>query len=106
MSWVDATGYGAASPDPLAPHAAGILSHMNEDHAEAVVAYARAFGRLPAATSATMTAVDCYGFELTAATPDGPRAARVAFEQPVATTDEVRKAMVALVKDARARLGG
>src|SRR5262245_25011816 len=35
MSWVGAEDYLAAEPDPLAPSAAGILSHMNDDHADA-----------------------------------------------------------------------
>lgn len=104
MSWVTAEDYLAAEPDPLAGASAGILAHMNADHADAVLAYARAFARVADATSATMTAVDRYGFDLSAITPAGPKAARVAFEAPVATSDEVRRAMVALVKAARAML--
>jgi hypothetical protein len=104
MSWVTAADYLAAEPDPLADAAPGILSHMNEDHGEAMIAYARAFARLPDATAATMTAVDRYGFELAVTTPAGPRAARLGFEAPLTTTDEVRKAMVVMVKAARAAL--
>lgn len=103
MSWVTAADYMAAEPDPLAPAAAGILAHMNDDHADAVLAYARMLSELPSATAATMTAVDRYGFELAATTPDGPKAARIAFDEPAVTTDQVRKAMVALVARARAQ---
>lgn len=102
MSWVTADDYRAAEPDPLAPAAAGILTHMNDDHADAVLAYAKALAGIAEATSATLTAVDRYGFELAAITPKGPRATRLAFDEPVATSDEVRRAMVALVKRARA----
>lgn len=105
MSWVAADAYGQAEPDPLHAAAAGILQHMNEDHADAVLAYARALAGVADADAATMTAVDRYGFELRAATPGGPRLVRLAFAAPVATTDEVRRAMVALVKEARAKLG-
>jgi putative heme iron utilization protein len=104
MSWVTAEDYAAAEPDPLAATAAGILSHMNGDHADAVLAYARGLSRLPEATAATMTAVDRYGFELAVTTPAGPRATRLAFDEPVASSDEVRRAMVALVKTARAAI--
>jgi heme iron utilization protein len=104
MSWVTAEEYAAAEPDPLAPSAGGILSHMNKDHEGAVLAYARAFAQMPDATAATMTAVDRYGFDLSVTTPEGPRSARLAFDSPVSTTDEVRKAMVAMVKSARAAL--
>ena len=101
MSWVSADDYGVAEPDPLAPASAGILAHMNDDHAEAMLAYARSLAGIDDATAVTMTAVDRYGFELAVATPGGPRATRLAFDAPVATTDEVRRAMVALVKRAR-----
>lgn len=101
MSWVEADEYRAAQPDPLAPSGPGILKHMNEDHAEAVLAYAKGLAGIALATSATLTAVDRYGFELAAVTPEGPRVARLAFEAAVATTDEVRKAMVAMLHDLR-----
>lgn len=101
MSWVTGDDYRAAEPDPLAASSAGILTHMNDDHADAVLAYAKALAGLAEATSAAMTAVDRYGFELAAVTPAGPRAARLAFDEPVTTSDEVRRAMVSLVKRAR-----
>jgi putative heme iron utilization protein len=102
MSWVGADEYAAAEPDPLAEAAAGIIEHMNDDHASAVLAYATQLAKVPDATGATMTAVDRYGFELAVTTPEGPRAVRLAFDEPVATSDEVRRAMVAMVRRARA----
>src|SRR5215211_7612844 len=41
MSWVDAAAYALAEPDPLATAAAGIIEHMNGDHAEAQVLFCR-----------------------------------------------------------------
>ena len=101
MSWVTPDDYRAAEPDPLRGAAPGILAHMNADHADASLAYARVLAGVPDATSATMTAVDRYGFDLAVITPAGPRAARVAFDAPLTTSDEVRRTMVALVKRAR-----
>jgi len=101
MSWVTADDYRAAEPDPLTDSAAGILTHMNADHTDAVLAYAKVLAGVTDASSATMTAVDRYGFELATLTPAGPRAVRLAFDAPVTTNDEVRRAMVALVKRAR-----
>lgn len=101
MSWVTAEDYAAAEPDPLVSSATAILTHMNEDHADALLAYATGLLRVEEATAATMTAVDRYGFDLAITTPKGPKAARLAFDESLATTDEVRKAMVALVKRAR-----
>ena len=104
MSWVDPGEYARAEADPLFDMAPGVISHMNGDHADAVLAYARGLAGIAEATSATITAVDRYGFEMAIVTPEGKRARRLAFETPVATTDEVRRAMVALVKEARARI--
>ena len=78
---------------------------MNEDHADALLAYARGLAGIPEASLVTMTAVDRYGFDLAATTPQGPKAARLAFEREVATSDDVRKALIAMVKTARAALG-
>jgi putative heme iron utilization protein len=104
MSWVSEAEWHAAEPDPLASSAAGIIAHMNDDHADALVLYCRAFSKATDITAATMTGVDRYGFEMSAKTAEGPRPVRVAFPNPVATPDEVRVAMVAMVKEARARL--
>jgi putative heme iron utilization protein len=101
MSWVTPEDYRVAEPDPLASASAGILAHMNEDHGDAVLAYARVLAGVTEAASATMTAVDRYGFELAVKTPERSRAVRLAFDEPVATSDEVRRAMIELVKRAR-----
>jgi putative heme iron utilization protein len=101
MSWVAAEEYLAAEPDPLAPSAPGILKHMNDDHTDTVLAYAKGLARIVDATSATLTAVDRYGIELAAGTPMGPRATRLAFNAPLATKDEVLAAMVEMGERAR-----
>ncbi len=101
MSWVTAEDYLAAEPDPLVSMAAGILAHMNDDHADAVLAYARGLAGIANATSAKMTSVDRHGFCLSVDTPDGVKAARLSFDAPATTSDEVRKAMIALVGAAR-----
>lgn len=105
MSWIDQADWRAAEADPLAPAAAGIIAHMNADHADAMVLYCKAFSKATDVASATMTGVDRYGFDMSAKTPEGPRPVRVAFAEPVGTPEEVRAALVAMVKDARSRLG-
>ena len=105
MSWISETDWRAAEPDPLGPSAAGIMAHMNADHADAMVLYCRAFSRATEITTASMTGVDRYGFEMSARTPLGPRPVRLAFGTPVSTPEEVRAALIAMVKDARSKLG-
>ena len=101
MSWVDAGAYALAEPDPLAPAAAGIVGHMNADHGEAQVLYCRHLAGHPDTMSATMSAVDRYGFEMIAEGPAGRTAVRLGFPSPCTTGDQVRKAMVAMVAEAR-----
>ena len=105
MSWVDAGAYAVAEPDPLAPAAAGIIGHMNADHAEAQVLYCRPLAGYPDTKAATMSAVDRYGFEMIAQGPSGRTAVRLGFPSPCTTGDEVRKAMVSMVGEARRRAG-
>lgn len=85
--------------DPLAPHAADILAHMNDDHAAAVRLYVLAFKGV-AADDARMVAIDARGFDVESA------AGRFHFdfERPVTTPDEARVALVTLVREARAKV--
>ena len=105
MSWVDAADWHAAEPDPLAAAAAGVIAHMNDDHADAMVLYCKAFSKATDITAASMTGVDRYGFEMSAVTAEGPRPVRLAFTESISTPEEVRAALVTMLKDARTRLG-
>ncbi len=106
MSWVSAEAYRDATPDPTAKAATGILTHMNEDHADALVLYCRAFSKAKDAERAEMTAIDRYGFEMTAYGPFGRGPVRLPFDPPIASADEARERLVALVRIARGALGG
>jgi putative heme iron utilization protein len=103
MSWVDPEAYATAEADPLAAHAAGIIGHMNADHAAAMVELCHAYAGRTDVTAARMTAVDRYGFEVVADVT-GPRqqaAFRVGFRTPQASPDGVRKELVAMLHAAR-----
>lgn len=105
MSWVEASDWGAAEPDPLAASAAGIVAHMNDDHADAMAAYCKAFSKATDISAASMTGVDRYGFEMSAETTEGPRPVRLAFAGPVSTPEGVRAALRAMLEDARRKIG-
>jgi putative heme iron utilization protein len=106
MSWIDRADWESAEPDPLGPSAAGIVAHMNADHADQLAAYCQAFSRAVDISAASMTGIDRYGFEMSARTPAGPRPIRLAFTKSVSTPEEARAALVAMVKDARSRSVG
>jgi len=105
MSWVDAGDYTRAEPDPLTSVAAGIIEHMNADHADAQVLYCRYLAGRPDTTAASMSSVDRYGFDMIAESPRGRAAVRLGFPEPCRDGTEVRQAMVAMVAQARSLAG-
>ena len=100
MGWVTAEDYLSAAVDPLASAAAGILSHMNADHVDAMILLAKVHLQLQA-SEAAITSVDRLGFTLKLRTSDGIKGGRVNFLQPVSSPEETRTAMVSLVRAAK-----
>lgn len=100
MGWVTAEDYRQASADPLAEAAAGILSHMNADHVDAMLLLARRHSALEA-TEVTMTSVDRLGFTLRLKTADGVKGTRINFPAEVHTPGETRTALVGMVQAAK-----
>lgn len=86
-------------------HKARIVEHMNEDHADAVLRYARHHAALPAATAAQLADIDQYGIELSVTLPEGRRSARIAFAKPLEKPDDAHLTLVAMAKAARLALG-
>jgi putative heme iron utilization protein len=76
---------------------------MNADHADALVLYCTAFSKARQISSAAMTGIDRYGFEMSAKTSEGPRPVRLAFPRPVSTPEEARAALIAMLTDARTK---
>jgi hypothetical protein len=100
MGWVAAADYENASPDPLAASAAGILEHMNADHGASMIQLARIYAGI-SARAATMTSVDRLGFWLRLKTKDGVKGARINFLSEVSSSEETRKALVEMVRQAK-----
>ncbi len=101
MDWIDVESYAAAAPDPLREVAPGAIDHMNTDHADALVACCRAFGGVADASSAVMTSLYRYGFDVIAEAKSGRRGIRIAFPTRLDGPRELRPAMVALMRQAR-----
>lgn len=97
IRWIDQAALATPQAPGLADAEAGIVSHMNEDHADAIQLYA---GRLLGLGGADwrMTGIDPEGIDLR----QGGQVARLAFEAPLAAAGEARKVLVALVAKARA----
>ena len=102
-----ATGaaYATAPPDPVAAHAASAVTHLNEDHADALLVIARALGGYPDATAAHCSGLDRRGIDLAVHTPRGRAATRVGFGQALTESSQLRAATVELTHRARAAAG-
>ncbi len=102
MDSTTAADYAAAAPDPIRPHAASAVEHLNADHAEALSAMARTLGGYPDAETAVCTGIDRYGLDLKVTTPRGaPAYTRVGFGGALDSFDELRAATVDLTHRAR-----
>ena len=100
MGWVPAEDYAVAEADPLADAAAGIIEHMNKDHADALRAITAHFGKLDAEET-TMVSCDRLGFVVRARTSEGMKGVRMAFTEEVRSAADARRVLVAMVKAAR-----
>jgi heme iron utilization protein len=100
MGWVGQDDYASAAADPLADASAGIIEHMNRDHADALRDITRHFGGLDA-EEATMVACDRLGFVVRVRTAEGMKGARIPFPQEVRSSDDARKVLVAMTREVR-----
>jgi putative heme iron utilization protein len=98
IRWIDAADLLAVPPLPeLAESEAGIVSHMNEDHSDAVQLYAtKLLGR--GGEGWAMTGIDAEGIDLR----NAGEVARLAFDVPLAAAEQARKALISVVAKARA----
>lgn len=100
MGWVEAGAYASASVDPLAAASAGIIEHMNRDHADALRNITRHFGGIEAEET-RMVAVDRLGFVVRAKTGEGMKGTRIAFPEEVRSSEDARRVLVAMARSSR-----
>lgn len=102
MSWVQSEKYRSAEIDPLFHNAQGIIDHMNDDHKDANLLYAKNLANLTDCTEASMLGIDRYGITLRATTPTGPRMVRLGFPTVLKSEEEARPAIIDLLDIAKA----
>ncbi len=89
-----------------AAHKDRIVGHMNEDHADAVLNYARHFGGLADASAARLDDLDQAGMDITVTLPGGNVAARVAYARPLETPADAHHVLVEMAQTAAQALAG
>mgnify|MGYP001351746677 FL=1 len=81
-----------------------VIAHMNDDHSDANLVYVKALAGLTDALSAEMTDFDQNGISLAAKGSNGVSEVRVAFLEPLAKAEDIRPALIRLLKYAREQL--
>ncbi|MCU0792970.1 MAG: DUF2470 domain-containing protein [Opitutaceae bacterium] len=77
-----------------------IVGHMNDDHADAVLAYARHFGARHAATAATLAGIDAEGMDLVVTEPSGDVPVRIPFDTALTGAHDAHVTLIRMAKQA------
>ncbi|MCC5654821.1 DUF2470 domain-containing protein [Nostoc sp. XA013] len=80
-----------------------ICKHMNDDHADAIVLYAKAFGGVTDARAAQMLSIDSQGMDLTAQVNGEAIPVRIQFDHLLADAEDAHQTLIAMVKQARVK---
>jgi putative heme iron utilization protein len=75
-----------------------ICKHMNKDHADAVLAYARAYGNSPNAQTAQMISIDSQGMNLAARIDGGDVDVRIQFDRTLENAQDAHHVLVDMLK--------
>jgi putative heme iron utilization protein len=78
-----------------------VIEHMNNDHAETNLTYARVLARMPDAGSARITDFDQFGISLLAEASNGTSQVQISFLEPLQKTEDIRPALIKLLDYAR-----
>jgi putative heme iron utilization protein len=90
--------------DPITPEVSQrICTHMNDDHAEAVLMYAKVYGQAEDATAATMKSIDPEGMDLNVMLGEEATTIRVPFERSLTDSEDAHQVLIAMVRQARAK---
>jgi putative heme iron utilization protein len=73
---------------------------MNEEHADAIAAYARAYGNIAAVKTAEMIGLDGHAMELAVDTGDGRIVACIRFDHALADRTDARETLIKMARRA------
>lgn len=88
--------------DPITkPVSDRICKHMNEDHADAVLIYARVFGNLSTATAATMNSIQPESMDIAAEVNGETVPVQIKFDRVLQDSEDAHQTLIAMIKQAR-----
>jgi putative heme iron utilization protein len=76
---------------------------MNDDHGEAIVIYAQAFGGIQGVTSAQMLSIDAEGMNLTTQVNGSEVPVRIQFDHVLVNAEDAHHTMIAMLKQAKVK---
>jgi putative heme iron utilization protein len=90
--------------DPITPEVSQrICAHMNDDHAEAILLYAKVYGKAEEATAAKMITIDPEGMDLSVALNGEDTILRIPFERHLTDSEDAHQTLIGMVKQARSQ---
>ncbi len=75
-----------------------MIAHMNDDHADAVLDYVHRFAALPAASAATLTAIEPERMHIDAIVDGVAQPISIAFDHPLRDADDARDTLIAMAR--------
>jgi putative heme iron utilization protein len=78
-----------------------ICAHMNDDHGDAVLLYAKAFTDVKDAIAASMVSIDSEGMDLQVSVPQKTTTVRVPFDHLLIDSEDAHQTLISMVKQAR-----
>ena len=78
-----------------------MMDHMNADHADSNLMYAKVYGSLWRATAARMVALDKMGMDLEVTVPEGMQRLRVLFDHCLQDEADAQRTLVAMSRHAQ-----
>jgi putative heme iron utilization protein len=90
--------------DPITPAISDrICQHMNDDHAEAVLLYAKAFAGVAEAIAAEMLSINPETMQLNVMVNERSQNVEIKFDHVLADSEDAHQTLIAMVKQARSR---
>ncbi|MEA5535412.1 DUF2470 domain-containing protein [Crocosphaera sp. XPORK-15E] len=82
-----------------------ICKHMNEDHTDAIILYAKVFGNTPDTETAKMDSIDPEGMNLSVEIKGETIPVRVIFDHVLKDAEDAHHTLIDMIKKARTSKG-
>lgn len=77
-----------------------ICKHMNKDHGDALITYAKVFGKIDEVISATMLSIDSQGMNLSL-NNSSEQQIRIEFDHTLKNAEDAHHTLVAMLKQTK-----